>query len=122
MHVRVSICHYGDDTIADGELTGDSATAAAARGLWYLWHGRTPDDRVIVVAAIDPETFNVMPVDDTGLELKVTSILKLDWFDTIVVANADNQYTARKALHANDKMVVIDLNARPIGNGAAKPD
>lgn len=82
------------------EIEGRSASAAAARGWWFLLNEKIPDDNIIVMAQVDKYG------QFTGvgeISKKVTDVIKDGRFDTILVASEENRLEAERVLKLNDK-------------------
>jgi hypothetical protein len=101
------------------EANSRSASGAAARGWCYALGGWVPDNRVIVVAQVDPnDGAHLLGVDDEGVFEKTKEILKYDDFDTIIVADERNKARALGALAQASHVRVI----MPVEYAAAPSD
>jgi hypothetical protein len=84
-------------------LEGQSAGGAAALGLYHIFTGKVPDDRVVVITSIN-EKGEVGPVDSTGVATKVHAIVQdAPQVDTIVVAGEANRAAAADALKSMEQ-------------------
>lgn len=75
-----------------GRVEDRSASGAALRGWWCALQGRKDDDRVIVVAAVEPDPIapsGFRPAHVDGIRLKMKAIADDGRFDTVVVADED---------------------------------
>jgi hypothetical protein len=92
-------------------LTGNSASGAAAWGLYFAWTGKIPDDGIIVLAQIDA---NGTAQGVQHVREKVEAIAANGHFDTVIVASNDNQRSAEATLRALGHLGpirVVNLNA-----------
>jgi predicted S18 family serine protease len=86
------------------EVSGRSASGAAARGWWFALTGKVPDEGVIALAQVRADGL-LEGVD--GVPAKVKAIAGDGRFDTIVVASDENHREAETALRECGKAGVI---------------
>ena len=88
----------------DGEpmespLIGNSASGAAAWGLYFLLTGKASDKEIIVLAQVDRRGW-LTELGEEGIAVKVGAIARDGGFDTIVVASQRDADTAQQTLNA----------------------
>lgn len=101
------------------EVSGRSASGAAAWGWWFALQGKMPDAELIVIAQIDAEGV-LSGVDPRGIGPKVQAIACDDRFDTIVGADAGNQAEGvealvevhRSGIGKSHSIRIVDLHSR----------
>src|SRR5262249_28643052 len=76
-------------------LKGNSASGAAAAGLWFMLTGKEPDQQIIVLAQVMADGL-LEGVE--GIKQKVRAIVGQKRFDTIIVASSRNASEVVNAL------------------------
>jgi len=93
------------------EANNRSASGAAAWGWWFALSGKIPDNRVIVIAQVDPrKPEHLTGVHDDGVLEKTKAIVEGGAFDTIVVASRSNKEQVREAMGGSNHIRVINLD------------
>jgi hypothetical protein len=88
------------------EVSGRSASGAAARGWWFALTGKVPDEGVIALAQVRADGL-LEGVDGVPAKVKAIADDPEERFDTIVVASDENQREAEAALRECGKAGAI---------------
>jgi hypothetical protein len=89
------------------EVSGRSASAAAAWGWWFLLRDKIPDAGIIVMAQVD-ESGRFAGVN--GIIDKTEAVMKDGRFDTIIVASKENEEEAKRVLQTSSRVRVVRIS------------
>jgi exosome complex RNA-binding protein Csl4 len=106
------------------EVSGRSASGAAARGWCFALTGKIPDEGVIVLAQVEDQKNPQLLIPVSGIPKKVKAIAEDEEFqiNTIVVTsreNYDEAVATRNALGARAMKITVKLRDDGRGGGAA---
>jgi len=105
----------GSGELFEEELTGRSASGAAAWALFFCRTTKKPDPGLIVLAQVD-SALGVSGINE--VETKVRKIAEYNCFDTIAVADADNAKQAKDTLEELSKAgdtTVVNMEEIDVG-------
>jgi hypothetical protein len=103
-HWRIE--HWKDEPPIKETVSGPSAGGAAAVAFFHAMLGTYPDERVIVLAGMQPGGGS-HKVD--GIREKIAEIQRLGHWDTVVVMDEENRAEAVRALGASNGSIRIVL-------------